>query len=312
MEIHKNLPPVRVCAEGGADLMQINRLSKRELRAEEVYTFSVHLCDNEIDRDGERFSEETLRALAPLFVGKSGVFDHCWSAREQTARIYAAEVCCESGRLTAAGDGYCYLKGKAYMLRTEKNRELIEEIEAGIKKEVSVGCSVREAVCSICGAKAGACSHVCGEYYDGKLCFTELRGAQDAYEWSFVAVPAQRDAGVMKQFGGAGGCAGLKNFLRARGKGEYLSRLSALEEEAALGRSYMKALRREVLRCACTAEEELDGAIFASALEKLNEGELLELQRVYKTRAEGRYAAPAQLPAGKAKTDGADGSAFLI
>ena len=35
-----------------------------------------------------------------------------------------------------------YLKAKAYLLRTEKNAALIQEIEAGIKKEVSVGCSV--------------------------------------------------------------------------------------------------------------------------------------------------------------------------
>lgn len=312
MEIYKNLPPTDVCAGGGSDLAQINQLTKRDLTEAEVYTFSIRLCDNEIDRDGERFTEETLRDLAPMFVGKSGVFDHCWSAKEQTARIYAAEVCYEAGHLTAAGDRYCYLKGKAYMLRTEKNRELIEEIEAGIKKEVSVGCSVREAVCSICGEKAGACSHVCGDSYEGKLCFTELRGAQDAYEWSFVAVPAQRSAGVMKHFGGASSRAGLKNFLRKQGGEGYLAQLSALEAEAAMGRSYLKALRRDVLRCACTVEEELDGAIFASALEKLNESELLELQRVYKNKAEQHFAAPVQLPRGKQNCEGTDGSAFLI
>lgn len=312
MEIHKNLPPVCVCGEDGTDLAQINRLSRRELRAEEVYTFSIRLCDNEIDRDGERFSEETLRDLAPMFVGRSGVFDHCWSAKGQTARIYDAEVCCESGRLTAAGDVYCYLKGKAYMLRTEKNRDLIEEIEAGIKKEVSVGCSVREAVCSICGAPAGTCSHERGAYYDGKLCFTELCGAQDAYEWSFVAVPAQRNAGVMKHFGGAGSCAELKQFLRREGLSTYLAQLAALEEEAALGRSYMKGLRRDVLRSVCTAEEELDSTIFAAALEKLSEGELLELRRIYHLKAEQRYAAPPQLPYGLREKDATDGSAFLI
>ena len=30
------------------------------------------------------------------------------------------------------------------------------------------------------------------------MCYTILRDAQDAYEWSFVAVPAQRQAGVIK------------------------------------------------------------------------------------------------------------------
>ena len=62
------------------ELDQGNRFSKAELTADQVYTFSVRLCDNEIDRDGERFPLETLQELERLFVGKSGVFDHQWSA----------------------------------------------------------------------------------------------------------------------------------------------------------------------------------------------------------------------------------------
>lgn len=62
-------------------LEQINRFARRELKAEEVYSFSVRLCDNEVDRDGERFPRRTLEELAELFVGKSGLFDHSWSAR---------------------------------------------------------------------------------------------------------------------------------------------------------------------------------------------------------------------------------------
>ena len=36
------------------ELDQINRFSKAELTADQVYTFSVRLCDNEVDRDFER------------------------------------------------------------------------------------------------------------------------------------------------------------------------------------------------------------------------------------------------------------------
>ena len=125
---------------GEEELKLINQFTKRELTAEEVYTFSVKLCDNEIDRDWERFPVETLEELAPLFVGKSGIFDHNWSAGGQTARIYRTEVA-EGEGVTAAGDGYRYCKGWAYMLKNEKNEALIAEIEGGIKKEVSVGCS---------------------------------------------------------------------------------------------------------------------------------------------------------------------------
>lgn len=60
-------------------LEDINRLSRASLSAQEVYAFSLCLCDNEVDRDQERFPEKTLEQLAPLFVGKSGLFDHSWS-----------------------------------------------------------------------------------------------------------------------------------------------------------------------------------------------------------------------------------------
>ena len=93
-------------------LEQINRFARRELKAEEVYSFSVRLCDNEVDRDGERFPRRTLEELAELFVGKSGLFDHSWSARGQAARIYAAQVVQEE-RLTRTGEPYCWLKGCA-------------------------------------------------------------------------------------------------------------------------------------------------------------------------------------------------------
>ena len=150
---------------------QINRFSKAELTADQVYTFSVRLCDNEVDRDFERFGTEDLERLGELFLGKSGIFDHQWSAKGQTARIYRTEVVREPGTVTAAGDEYRWLKGWAYLMRTEKNQELITEIEGGIKKEVSVGCSMGRSVCSVCGAKNGACGHAKGQMYGGKLCF---------------------------------------------------------------------------------------------------------------------------------------------
>ena len=77
----------------------------------------------------ERFAPQTLEGLAGLFVGKSGIFDHQWSARGQAARIYKTEVVREPEKLTRAGDGYCWLKGYAYMLRTDSAKDLIAEID---------------------------------------------------------------------------------------------------------------------------------------------------------------------------------------
>ena len=125
-----------------------------------------------------------------MFVGKTGIFDHQWSAMGQAARIYKTEIVREPERLTKAGDGYCWLKGYAYMVRTENNRELIAEIEGGIKKDVSVGCAIRRSICSICGndRNESDCGHQKGQHYDEKLCYANLEGA-NAYEWAFVLTP---------------------------------------------------------------------------------------------------------------------------
>ena len=264
------------------ELAQINRFAKKELSAEEVYTFAVKLCDNEVDRDFERFDRAALERLAELFVGRTGIFDHTWSAGGQTARIYRTEVV-EGETLTQAGERYCWCKGWAYMLRTEKNAELIAEIEGGIKKEVSVGCSAAKRTCSICGKDAGLCEHERGRYYGGRLCYTTLGDITDAYEWSFVAVPAQKEAGVIKRFGQ--GESSLKAMVRACGSRAQARELEELEKLSALGKNYLGALRREVRRLMLVADEELDGAVAESVTEKLGEHELLELKKAFGARA---------------------------
>ena len=259
------------------ELQAINRYTKAELTADQVYTFSVRLCDNEVDRDLERFATEDLERLGELFLGKSGIFDHQWSAKGQTARIYRTEVVREPGTVTAAGDEYRWLKGWAYLMRTEKNQELITEIEGGIKKEVSVGCSMGRSVCSVCGAENGACGHAKGQMYGGKLCFMELKDPKDAYEWSFVAVPAQPRAGVVKRFGTEG------------------PELRVLRKQAEMGQRYLMALRREVVRLAMLADGSLDGNIFAKAAGRLEEAELLELKGAYEAQIAKKFPVPAQL-----------------
>ena len=275
------------------ELAYINQFAKTELTEEQVYVFSVRLCDNEVDRDFERFDTTALERLGELFVGKSGIFDHQWSAKGQTARIYRTEVVREESMVTAAGDGYCWLKGWAYLLRTEKNQDLIAEIEGGIKKEVSVGCSMGRSVCAICGAANGACSHIRGATSDGRLCFTELRDPQDAYEWSFVAVPAQRNAGVLKHFG-------------QNGDGSAM-----LEKQAALGRKYLAELRREVTRLAMLTDDGLDGKVFAKAVSRLDEPELQELKEAYEARMTKKFPSASQLRR-KDAAEKSDETMFLV
>ncbi len=184
-----------------ADLEQLNKFTRRQFTGDEVFIFSAVLCDNEIDRDNERFSRKSLEQLAEKFVGVTGIFDHDPRGGNQTARIFSAEVV-EESRENSLGEPYAYVKANAYMVRTDSNADLIREIDGGIKKEVSVSCAAERHICSVCGTDrlVKACHHVKGRRYDGKKCFLSLEDISDAYEWSFVAVPAQVGAGVTKGF----------------------------------------------------------------------------------------------------------------
>ena len=308
MDVTKQPGRVMEHQASAEDMALINRLAKTSLAPEQVYTFAVRLCDNEVDRDFERFDIPALTALGELFVGKSGIFDHHWSAGGQTARIYRTELCREAG-LTAAGEPCRYLKGCAYMLRSDKNSDLIAEIEGGIKKEVSIGCSVARSVCSICGQSG--CSHQRGQTYDGRLCYFTLQEPTDAYEWSFVAVPAQRKAGVIKAVAQEEGDVSLRRLLAHSPAGR--RQLETLEKEADMGRAYLTGLRKELTRLAGLAETSLDMGIFAGITEKLEEPELLELTRVCRLRLDALYPPAPQLRPGKAAVSRADeDGAFLI
>lgn len=184
-------------------LEHLNKFTRRQLSEDEVFIFTVKLCDNEIDRDNERFTRQSLDAMAEKFVGVTGIFDHDPKGGNQTARLFMTEVV-EEDRENSVGEKYAYLKGYAYMVRTSSNGDLIREIDGGIKKEVSVSCTADRQICSVCGTdrRVKACHHVKGRRYDGKKCFVSLEDISDAYEWSFVAVPAQVQAGVTKRFDG--------------------------------------------------------------------------------------------------------------
>ena len=181
-------------AVNAAELALINKQALRELAAEEVFTFRMAACDNQVDRDHERFTDKALEGLAPLFVGKSVLMDHMWTAANQTARVYAADVETRGDPLIigprdfalggAGGDDALFPQG------------IVD----------GNGCAMGSAICSICGADQSKayCEHHAGQTYDGQLCVMALDNPMDVYEVSFVAVPAQPEAGVIKskRYGG--------------------------------------------------------------------------------------------------------------
>lgn len=174
------------------DMAAINAQAKCQLSPEDVYVFRCEACNDQVDRDFERFTLNALLGLSKLFVGKTMIVDHRWENENQIARIYRSEV-------EPLEDGTNRLVNYCYMLRLDSTKDAIACIEGGIYREVSVGCAMGTARCSICGEEYGSCGHRKGNTYDGQLCVCELDEAVDAYEMSFVAVPSQPRAGVTKQ-----------------------------------------------------------------------------------------------------------------
>ena len=186
------------------EMALVNAQALRELGAEEVFTFRLAACNNQVARDLEKFSDGALEGLAEKFGGRPGLMDHCCAAGSQTARVYAAGV--EPMPETEGGK---QLVLRCYMPRLRGNEDTIAAIEGGLLRECSVGVSVRRAVCSICGTDWTQhwCEHNKGQQYGEGMCIIILDEAADAYEVSLLPVPAQPAAGVVKskRYGGPEG-----------------------------------------------------------------------------------------------------------
>ncbi len=278
-------------------LAAVNAQAKTELNREQVYVFSLRLCDDQVDRDFERFDEAALPELARLFIGKTGVVDHKWSSDNQIARIFATEVVRE--------DRSSYIKAWAYIRRGGHGDEVIADIEAGIKKEVSVGCAMGRAVCSVCGSDYGSCGHQKGEHYDGQLCCAILREPMDAYEFSFVAVPAQRHAGVLKAMGGSRRM--LKELADEFGAQE---EYRALYVQAQLGAQYRRELENQVVRLCMSLDLGAEEPVMRAIVEKAGAEDLMKLRQALEDRLTQSLPMTVQLTGGSAAEEIESG--FLI
>lgn len=281
------------------ELELINGYTRKRFSKEEVYVFTVVLCDNDVDRDFQRFPVETLTALEKMFVGKSGIFDHNPSTNNQTARIISCSTKSVDGVVTATGDQYFRLEARAYIPKGRQFDDVIYAIESGIKKEVSVGCSVAFEKCSICGENMGSCGHKRGNVYGGKLCYGELIDPIDAYEWSFVAVPAQREAGVIKSYpGGMERSISMEEILKSIGAGESLSLdpmqteklcgyIEKLKKAAADGAVYRNELKAAVKKYSAIIQPDISENTMEKIINSLTVKELSELKASYEKKAAG-------------------------
>ena len=205
-----SVSPLEVTDE---DLKKINKYTLSPVTAEEVFIFKATIADNEQDdRNYMPFNLKALQDLKKLYPGKTMLKDHSRKADNQIARVYDTELVQNANKQTELGELYTELVAKIYMIKTDSNKDLIAEIIGGIKKEVSTSTVPEKMVCNICGVDnmKDWCRHWPGREYDvadatgkstKKRCKMLLHGAKEAYELSFVAVPAQPRATTHKSIG---------------------------------------------------------------------------------------------------------------
>ena len=196
-----------------SDLKKINKYTLSPVSADDVFIFKATIADNEQDdRNHMPFNLKALQDLKKLYPGKTMLKDHMRRADNQIARIFDTELVQDANKQTELGELHTELIAKIYMIKTDSNKDLISEIIGGIKKEVSTSTVPEKMICNICGVDnmKDWCRHYPGFEYDiadtsGKStkrrCKMLLHGAKEAYELSFVAVPAQPRAGTHKSAG---------------------------------------------------------------------------------------------------------------
>ena len=168
-----------------------NFLKSEDIKPEDLFVYPVRLCDNCKDRDGEMFSDTALESVSRLAVGVVGIKNHDWVSENAHSRIYKAEI--------EEIDGIKSVIGYAYTMVTDSTQEFINNIKSGLLQEISIGFSAKNYV-EVDGIRI-------------------IEDVEEVFEWSFVAVPAQPKAGV------------VKNMSKEVASMELEARLKELEQE---------------------------------------------------------------------------------
>ena len=140
------------------------------------------------------------------------------------------------------------------------------------------------------------------EAYGGKLCCGELSDPYDAYEWSFVAVPAQKNAGVTKTaYGKENDMEGIMKKL-SRGQSatfsdrdckKLLDYIDSLKQSAKDGVYYRDSLTTEVLRLSAAVQPGISRETMESVTKGMTVAQLKEFKTAFeKQRAELIPVAP--------------------
>lgn len=141
-------------------------------------TFDITLVYNVIDKDFEKFSNESLLDLAQRYIGERCFYDTPFGYID--CKIDNTEIY-HFGEVN-------YVIASCYIPKTEAAEHVLKMFQQGKIKQASISCSVNKKICSICGRNniVDVCEHIPGKTYNNKLCYHSLDNVLQVYEWSLV------------------------------------------------------------------------------------------------------------------------------
>ena len=104
------------------DLTLINRFALEPLTADQVYTRSMYLANDQVDRSFERFSRQVLKQFNESAVGKSFLIGHDYRSAPE-GLFFKSEM--------VRRNGVTYLKPTFYLVKTPQNEHLRKQIDGG-------------------------------------------------------------------------------------------------------------------------------------------------------------------------------------
>ena len=187
-------------AVAGADitpemLVAINSFALIKLTEDDVYVRKFLLAHNAIDRDRERFSEDILEDFAATLPGKSLLMGHkrpdpgkglffAAHTEEMTPEQFKA-LTGDEAKLPEGVTKVKVLIALAYMVKAGFNDELMQNIDAGIFRHVSIHFAASDLV-------------AIQKEVEGPVLFYEFKAPGEAREGSFVWLGAQPGATAQK------------------------------------------------------------------------------------------------------------------
>lgn len=147
----------------------------------DYYVFKIILCNNDVDKDHDKFSIPALYQIRDMAIGKNGILDTMPNKENNIARIFDCSVEYDKGKTTIDGEPLLYVQAYAFLDKSISYGcgAIAQKIKEGFYSEVSVGCSIYES------HKESLFDSELAPEYD----VTVIDSINDLYEWSIVQKP---------------------------------------------------------------------------------------------------------------------------